>query len=1432
MSAGGHLAAKGLSVTADGAFQVSKAALEGGIVLAANHPLVASSVAASCGAGCYTVPKFLKWWRAKPFVRAQQPQGLHFGAFDEPMYRSAEGLAYGIVPVEVTLPSGFTDLSQGTIKFNFVLKTPVDAFPDESIISGSPLPVLFLAPPKYMFEVCVPDAAGTGLISVGLAVRAGWHMLTARHLFFSKDKMAYGARSVFLRLGDRQVEAFLSDPVDLLEKGDTQETVKGTYKDIVAYEFGQMVWTKLGARSLKTTDITHQGEGSVEVAGRPCGDLMVSRGCIVPDPETEAQRGVLTYTASTTFAYSGGPVLFRDCQAFKFGGIHIGGGLTVNYAASMPGVRQLLRKIHFGVQPTDPLWRKLTNAGAQEIFWGVPLDLSADTVVNESREKWRRQAELRIQDEAWAALAAKEQEEDDAQARADKDHYEAYVAAQEDAFARRTRAEENQQGNDDFEKDCEEDRVHDGGGPSKRWDDEDHRVQKGYEDSDDDYDPRHSGAFKARWYRDDSLPTPGNSQTGCSWSQQELEIFSNKIAEAAVPLAPAASALPIPSLSLARDGPPPLLPPVFQGYRAKIEAAKSSFNRDLAAYSGSSEPEGGALDEPLTLDFDEESPSAEEVDAKASVVHDLMMTLQEAGRGVHGYLRRDETRVNIGRKWHALCINRLIFTGRVKSLTLGGVDWLMPVPPSQEDPRLVEALLSAAAAQRSLPLAKLQPELQPDAVGHAQAKSESDLSDGSSDSDKPSIADSSSKFSEESRSQRRSRKQRETRRAKAADSPKAGSLPTPAPKLLGPSAQQQKAQHPKQQPKKPQQPRKYVPIVEPIPEAIPGLPGFVEQSPPKSSMHNTWLPLQDRKRLYARSRAEKSAPLPASQEPAKVAAAALYMDKWMSNKNWHSLMKLEGVGAKTLLEMPALSQYIAYMQVGNVNTVSTAVDAHPTITGINGQPVALMVGTCEATRGRRKPLREIRPEFLAALEGMSWKGKDLLSQVAPIVAPPSGPEAVKQSLRANCARLQQGDWTHFLEDPEFNTTFQEFVSAYPETQAFTLGSLDQRIESYLDSMDATKSAGWSSRYLPGTKGAWREQPDLVKYLVMCRIALRIAEGDNLHYLGAEDMVSIGLRDPEEVAIKDEGNGESKRKAGRWRMIWITSIIDSICQEIMHHDQNKADIQAYSDGKLSHQAVGLGHDDDGIQKIGRLLEQLSGGVDDINSSDIEAWDYSVPRDAIYFDAERRVCLLKDRVPYYHELAENPRWVQFPMANLNAIAAKCLYAEAAVNSAHLVVVGEELWTFDEFGITASGIPSTSAQNSPQRSFTLKLAGSKTQSAAGDDGLHTGKVCERKLAAAGQRVKPGSASTSPPGGPVGFTSHEFTRLPGGKWRATFDNLPKLIAHMDLRRKDGEPPAQDALSGMAFALRHTPEALDIFHGVCSRVGWEVPVAEPHEWD
>jgi hypothetical protein len=35
-----------------------------------------------------------------------------------------------------------------------------------------------------------------------------------------------------------------------------------------------------------------------------------------------------------------------------------------------------------------------------------------------------------------------------------------------------------------------------------------------------------------------------------------------------------------------------------------------------------------------------------------------------------------------------------------------------------------------------------------------------------------------------------------------------------------------------------------------------------------------------------------------------------------------------------------------------------------------------------------------------------------------------------------------------------------------------------------------------------------------------------------------------------------------------------------------------------------------------------------------------------------------------------------------------------------------------------------------------------------------------------------------------------------------------------------------------MAFALRHSPEALDIFHGVCSRMGWEVPVAEPHEWD
>jgi len=1578
------MTSQGLCYAADGAIVVSEAALNEGVVLSANHPLVASIVTAGGGVGCFSYKSFKRWWRNKPFSTAFQPQGLHLGAFGEPAYRSAEGDPYGVVPKELSMSLRAlkkADLSEGTIKFSFVrLQKPQDLLTqqqegcpsDESIVAGSPLPVLFVAPPKFMFEVCVPDARGDGLVSVGVGFRAGWHMITARHLFHSKDKLAYGLRTVYLRYGDRTAKVELSDPIDLLEDGESQDSIRGTYKDVVAYEFGQMTWTKLGVRSLRTTDLSHRGEGPVELAGRPLGDLLVSRGSFVPDPVLEGLRGILSYTATTTTSYSGSPLLVRDGPSYKVAGVHLGGGKNINYGASMPGLRLLLRKIEFGVQASDPLWKKIAKAGVHEVLFGNPI--TQEFFQEESREKWRRQSELDQNMKEAIAEAAKAEAESAAQALADKEFYEAAMACP-DAHFKQSRAQRNQEATADWEDSHLADNIG-GGGPSKYWDDDDHRLQKGYHDADDDWRDNSagkpgdkpdadlevlrelmhgSGALKALLPELTLSPSVAAAEAGGLPLPPGLELTlvaeeSPSVPQLQSPLQrtevvwelvqddePCASCDPHPSAGApAADtfALPPLAPSrVEGGFRAKIDVARDAFDADwqafdLATSEGGHAGKGASNEEDLRatkhrdrvhqlrllsedyegLDFAEESPSLEDIQGKAAVLHNLMLEMRSSGQGVMGFLRRDSTRHGMGKKWHKVCINHLMLTGRLTTTSIGGVEWVQPLSEDDRNPGLVKALLAASGAlteddEESESASEDDPEIP---AGVAEEKSDVDVlsaldsaedyddfaperdnvvceqqqqplhsqpqrdqapplaalaSCRSSEAECQPTGELGQNFDEESRGKRKSRKKRDRRHLMKQQELQAAerkAMPR-VPRVLGPSREQEvqnrlrevmnlqmQQQHEQQQQKSSAAPsgsaqkrsRSRAKTAQPPP-----LEGFVEQSPSKPldmprppsvrDTTKTWLPLQDRTRSYAKNRDHISGILPVKVcSKAEFESIGLQMHRWMQHENFHCLIALKGVGARTLLEMPELDLFKAYIGVGEVGLGSLGDELAPIIRGASNQPIARLVGFCAAARGRRKPLRTIRREFLDALSGLTWKGENLESVVGGFVGPPTGPEAVKQSLRANCARLDPGSWTHFLQADDFNGKFEDFVKAYPETAAFTLGSLKGRIDSYLDSMDSTKSAGWSSRYLPGTKGSWREQPELTKYLVMCRLALRIAEGENLHKIGAEDMVRYGFRDPEDVAVKDEGNGARKRQTGRWRMIWITSIIDSICQDVMHHDQNKADINAYSTGGLAHQAVGLGHDDGGIQKIGRLLEQLSRGTESIHSSDIEAWDFSVPRDAIYFDAERRVCLFKDRAQYFHSTADNPRWVMYPMSKLNAIAADCIYAEAAVNSCHLVVVGEEMWTFHEFGITASGIPSTSAQNSPIRSFTLRLAGSATQSAAGDDGLHTGDVDDSLLARAGQKVKPGSAKSSLPSGPVGFTSHEFSRLPGGKWVATFDNLPKLLAHMDLRREDGQPPSSDMLAGMLFAIRHTPEALTIFREVCARLGWEIPAASPFEWE
>lgn len=535
---------------------------------------------------------------------------------------------------------------------------------------------------------------------------------------------------------------------------------------------------------------------------------------------------------------------------------------------------------------------------------------------------------------------------------------------------------------------------------------------------------------------------------------------------------------------------------------------------------------------------------------------------------------------------------------------------------------------------------------------------------------------------------------------------------------------------------------------------------------------------------------------------------------WMETGDWRSLQAIRGVGAQNLLRLKHAGPYKAYLEAGDPVfwKHTDQVRKGNKVDNAKGEVHAFRIGSCARGFQKGKTLKKVSKEFAEHLRGHLWHGRDLCEDVSEYVLPPSGPDAIKESFKSQCERQSPGDWDKLRGQPDFGAKVREYCDKYPATEPTTRNSIAELIDTYLNSMDVTKSAGWSARYKSGSKGAWsrlQKDRDLLLYFVQMRLALRIAEGDNIHHLPAEEMVRLGLNDPREMFTKLEAHDAKKAKTRRWRLIWVVSMLDSVCQDVLHRAQNKADILAYAAGAMDVQAVGIGHHDEGIKRVGEVFDRMTGGEQWMVCSDASGWDMSVCRDAIYFDAERRI----SRQTVHDE-----------------VFASLMWAEAACNSAHVVVIGTTLWVFEHFGITASGIPSTSAQNSPIRGFTLYATGAGELVVVGDDEVHVGDVDWVLLASTGAITK-GTPSRCGPLGPVEFTSHIYSKATG-VWTATFNNLAKMLAHLDLRRVDGEAPASDMINGMRHALRHSPEADEIFCDVCDKMGWSIGQPEDIRWE
>lgn len=470
-------------------------------------------------------------------------------------------------------------------------------------------------------------------------------------------------------------------------------------------------------------------------------------------------------------------------------------------------------------------------------------------------------------------------------------------------------------------------------------------------------------------------------------------------------------------------------------------------------------------------------------------------------------------------------------------------------------------------------------------------------------------------------------------------------------------------------------------------------------------------------------------------------------------------------------------------------------------------------------RGHSRPAaaqRVLDEEYMAVLKK---HGRDLSSAEfgSKFVMPPSGPEGSEASLRAQAKEVSQTNMSKVACSEELA---EELYSEVPRYKLLAETSLDQALRRIYDSMDGTKSSGFDSLLKPGAKAAWlntEEGRKSLSYRVVCRMALIVSLGsNNIATMSPMECVYSLIADPCQLGTKDEAHSESKAKRKAWRQIWIPSLTAAVCLMLMTYDSCKADISAYDDGTLHSVGIGCGHHDAGIVRLGRLIEHISGpNREPVEGQDASGWDLSVCRDILVMEADSRVYALD--------------------TSDIGFMAELIYSLTFINTAHVVQIGGFLWESIRFGITASGVFTTSKQNSWARYFGLRLAGATRAGCIGDDALGSGKVCHTTLLSMGVRVKVETGEHSrinPSGGPHELTSHHFKQVedPSGAihWHAEFMNLDKMLAHLRFRSLDGLPN-KEAIGGMLFALRHSVSSLAVFKAVCADMGWNtnVPLVE-----
>jgi hypothetical protein len=285
-------------------------------------------------------------------------------------------------------------------------------------------------------------------------------------------------------------------------------------------------------------------------------------------------------------------------------------------------------------------------------------------------------------------------------------------------------------------------------------------------------------------------------------------------------------------------------------------------------------------------------------------------------------------------------------------------------------------------------------------------------------------------------------------------------------------------------------------------------------------------------------------------------------------------------------------------------------------------------------------------------------------------------------------------------------------------------------------------------------------------------------GEQIRELDAIELVKYGCSDVKEIFMKAEGHSPQKTVEGRFRLIWISSLVDLTVQAMLHKADNATHVDAYQAGHLTCAALGMGHSPDGLKHLVRAFEQE--GVASSNvSSDASAFDLSIDASFIQCDGERR-----------GDNCADPE------------VGRLVRRYAHVLCSHVLNNQGDIWLVLKYGVTTSGQLSTTTQNTFARSIMAAYGGCKGWTCAGDDLVGDDNFDEKRLLHFGVR----SRDVEKHEGEADFTSHLINT---GTSKAVFCNVEKLLWHLHDTCTDVSAN-RERFGAILYILRDTPGVLE----------------------